>query len=256
VILGSNAFNIATLLGIGALVAGFIALHRRVVAMNGAVAAWVALACVLAVFGVVDVAVALALSLAVFVPYLALLGGARFGLPRGWSRWLATAVGEEEAELEPAIHPRRGGPRDAALALGALAVVVGASVLMEHEATTIGSAWSVAPILIGALVLAAVTSLPNAVAGIYLAARGRGAASLSTALNSNLLNVIAGLLVPGAILGLGRADTQTTLITLAYVALTALALAAAYAGRGLGRVAGVVLVLAYLGFSAALLAST
>ena len=49
--------------------------------------------------------------------------------------------------------------------------------------------------------LAAVTSLPNAVAAVYLAGRGRGAATLSTALNSNALNVIAGLLLPAAIIG-------------------------------------------------------
>ena len=49
--------------------------------------------------------------------------------------------------------------------------------------------------------LAAVTSLPNAVAAVYLASRGRGAAMLSTTLNSNALNVAAGLLLPATITG-------------------------------------------------------
>ena len=40
--------------------------------------------------------------------------------------------------------------------------------------------------------LAVVTSLPNAVSAVYLARRGRGAAVLSTALNGNAINVIAG----------------------------------------------------------------
>ncbi|MHB1818741.1 MAG: ABC transporter permease [Streptosporangiaceae bacterium] len=46
--------------------------------------------------------------------------------------------------------------------------------------------------------LAAVTSLPNAVAAVYLARRGRGAATLSTALNSNTLNAaaLAGFALP------------------------------------------------------------
>ena len=48
----------------------------------------------------------------------------------------------------------------------------------------------VPPIVIGGLVLAAVTSLPNAVAAVYLARRGSGTAVLSTALNSNALNVL------------------------------------------------------------------
>ena len=48
--------------------------------------------------------------------------------------------------------------------------------------------------------LAAVTSLPNAVAAVYLARRGRAAATLSEALNSNTINVLAGLLLPAALI--------------------------------------------------------
>lgn len=255
VVLGSNAFNIAALLGLSAVFAGYIALHRRVVVMNGAVAGWVSLACILTVFGVLPVIVGLLLALVALVPYLAVLGGGLRGLPGSWSRWLATAVGEEELELEGVIHPASGTGADVGIAVLALGVVVAASVAMEQEATALGSSWHVAAILVGALVLAAVTSLPNAVAGIYLALRGRGAASLSTALNSNVLNVVAGLLLPGAILGLGAPSTPATLIATAYATLTALALIAAYARRGLDRLVGAVLIATYLGFTIALIVS-
>jgi hypothetical protein len=138
VVLGSNAFNLAALLGLSALVAGTIALHRRVVLMNGAVALWVAGLTLLAVFGVLGVVIALIGALIVLAAYLVALaaGGKvvrRAGLPAAWSGWLAEAIGEEELELEPAIHPARGGTGDGVLALLALAVVVGASVAMEQE---------------------------------------------------------------------------------------------------------------------------
>jgi hypothetical protein len=42
VVIGSNVFNPAALLGLGAVVAGRIRLHRRVVVLGGAVAMWVA----------------------------------------------------------------------------------------------------------------------------------------------------------------------------------------------------------------------
>src|SRR5215510_2253177 len=42
VILGSNVFNLAALLGLGAVVAGRIGLHRKVVLLGGAVAIWIA----------------------------------------------------------------------------------------------------------------------------------------------------------------------------------------------------------------------
>ena len=261
VVLGSNAFNLAALLGLSALVAGSIVLHRRVVLMNGAVAVWTAALCVLAVTGVLSVVGALVLELLVFVPYAVLLGAgtsllARLPVLHACSDWLAQAIGEEEIELEDAIHPSRGGPRDAALALAALAVVVAASIAMEQEASTLGRDWSIAPIIVGGLVLAAVTSLPNAVAGIYLAARGRGAATLSTALNSNLLNALAGLLIPASIIGLGSPSSQTTLVVTAYAGLTALALVTAHVDHGLRRTAGAAIIAAYGVFVALLLVTT
>jgi cation:H+ antiporter len=259
VVLGSNAFNLAALLGVAALVAGTIVLHRRVVLMNGAVALWVAGVTTLAVFQVVTVDVALLGALLVLTPYLVLLGGGgtvirRIRLPAGWAGWLAQAIGEEELELEAAIHPRRGGARDGVIAVLALAVVVGASVAMEHSAVALGHEWALAPILVGGLVLAAVTSLPNAVAGIYLAARGRGAATLSTALNSNVLNAVCGLLIPASFLGLGSPSSETRLVALAYGVLTGLALICAYLDSGLRRVAGTAIIIAYAGFTAALIA--
>src|ERR1700752_1835980 len=51
VVLGSNVFNLAALLGVGAVVAGRIGLHRRVVTLSGVVALWVAVVCVLVVGG-------------------------------------------------------------------------------------------------------------------------------------------------------------------------------------------------------------
>jgi cation:H+ antiporter len=45
VIIGSNVFNLAALLGLSAIVAGRVSLHRRVVLLGGAVAMWVAVTC-------------------------------------------------------------------------------------------------------------------------------------------------------------------------------------------------------------------
>lgn len=103
--------------------------------------------------------------------------------------------------------------------------------------------------------LAAVTSLPNAVAAVWLAARGRGAATLSTALNSNALNITIGLLLPAAVIGLGHPGGQTTLIAAWYAGLTAVVLAFAYRDRGISRRVGILVIAAYLLFAASLLAS-
>lgn len=254
VILGSNVFNLAALLGLGAVVAGQIRLHRKVVLLGGAVALWVAVVCLLVVPGVLTAAAGLVLAFIVLALYVALLSTEGRGLNRlrvqpRLAAWLRSAISEEEMELQDAIRPVRGHWTDAAIACLALIVVVAASVVMERAAVALGTAWAVPELVTGGLVLAAVTSLPNAVAAVYLAARGRGAATLSTALNSNTLNVVAGLLLPAAILGLGPPSGGALLITLWYALLSLAVLALAYLLRGIGRTAGALIIAAYVAFA-------
>lgn len=261
VVVGSNVFNLAALLGLGAVVAGRIGLHRRVVWLSGSVAVWVALVCVLTVLGACSALAGLVLVVVVLLPYLVILGLrparlAALPIPASWSGWLGAAVHEEELELDEAIRPRRGTWRDAVVAGVMLVVVVAASTLMESAGTTLGARWGVADIVTGGLVLAVVTSLPNAVAAVYLAARGRGAAVLSTALNSNALNIAAGLLLPAAITGMGPRTGQGILVAAWYAGMTVVALAFAYRDRGLSRLPGALIIVGYLVFVAALIVST
>jgi cation:H+ antiporter len=260
VVIGSNVFNLAALLGFAAVVAGGIFLHRRVIATESFVALWIAVTCLAVVLGVLPAAAGLAIVLVVFMPYLILLSSwrgrlRRLGLPATWMNWLMKAVTEEEQELEVAIHPRRGRTRDWIEALVAVALVVGASVAMESSASTLGVRHAIPEIVVGGLILAGVTSLPNAVAAVYLAARGRGAATLSTAMNSNALNVTVGLLLPATIIGLGAPSGQAALVAAWYLGLTAFALASAYLSRGLRRPHGVLIICAYLVFVGVVIAT-
>jgi cation:H+ antiporter len=254
VVIGSNVFNLAALLGLGAVVAGRIGLHRKVVLLGGTVAVAVAGVCLAVVLGVVPPAAGCLLGLLAVGLYAAALGVsgrglARARLPRPWISWLRSAVAKEEAELEPAIRPAPARWPDGLVAAGSLAVVVAASVTMERAAAALGNRFAVPEIVMGGLVLAAVTSLPNAVAAVYLAGRGRGAATLSTALNSNTINVVIGLLVPAALIGLGRPSGQTILAAAWYMGLTVAVLGLAYRDRGIGRVTGLLVIGAYLVFA-------
>jgi cation:H+ antiporter len=258
VVIGSNIFNLAALLGLGAVVAGRIVLHRKVVVLSGAVALWVAAVCLVTVMGIVDSAAGLILVLAVLVPYVVLLGirrteRRRIPLPRRWTAWLASAVDEEELELVVAIRPRRGTLRDLLVAVPTFVVVILATVVMERGGSALGQDYDVSALVVGGLGLAAVTSLPPAVAAVHLAAKGRGAAALSTAFTSNTLNVTVGLLVPTLFFQLARPSGQSLLIAAWYIGLTALTLGFAYAGRGLSRWAGWSIIAGYAAFVVAVL---
>jgi cation:H+ antiporter len=258
VVIGSNVFNLAALLGLGAVVAGRIRLHRKVVVLGGTVAMCVAVVCLLVVLGVLPPAAGLVLVGLTVVLYSVILGAgdaglARLRLPLRWIAWLRSAVAEEAAELEEAIRPTRGRRQDVVVAGLALVVVVAASVTMERAASALGTRFAIPEIVVGGLVLAAVTSLPNAVAAVYLAGRGRGAATFSTALNSNTLNVALGLVLPAAVIGLGRPSGQATLITAWYIGLTAVTLVFAYRDRGIRRGTGIAIIAAYVVFTGCVL---
>ena len=94
VIIGSNVFNLAALLGLAAVVAGRIAFHRRVVLLGGVPAVWVAATTLLTVT-VLAPAAGLVLTAVVLGPYVAVLGMRRDrveacrcppGGRAGWSR--------------------------------------------------------------------------------------------------------------------------------------------------------------------------
>jgi cation:H+ antiporter len=256
VVLGSNVFNLAALLGVGALVAGAIRLHRAATVLTGSVGAWVALWALAVIGAGFDPRHALFAVLVVLVPYVVVAATPRIlhrlPLPPRWSGMIRVALFEEETELAEMVRPARGTWRDAVVGGVTLVVVVVASAVMERSAATVGDALHIPTIVIGGLVLAAVTSLPNAVAAVYLAGRGRGAAVLSETMNSNTLNVVIGLLVPASLIGLGSAAAGGAVIAAAFAAgLTLVALTLAYVGRGLTRWSGALLVVGYVGFVAA-----
>jgi cation:H+ antiporter len=249
VVVGSNVFNLAALLGLGAVAAGWVALHRRVVVLTGAVSLWIAVVCVLTVLGWIPASAAFVLVLGALGPYIWLAATRRRSR---LGHWLSVAMHEEEIELGPALVPATNR-WDLPVAVGALITVVGASIVMERAATTLGQHFSVSPIVVGAVVLAAVTSLPNAVAAIYLARRGRGTAMLSTALNSNALNIAVGLLLPAIFIGLGGTSSREVFVALWYLGLTAVVLVLAYKDSGLRRHSGIVILVAYVMFVFALI---
>jgi cation:H+ antiporter len=259
VVIGSNVFNLAALLGLGALVSGFIALHRRVVVLGGFVAMWIAVCCVVAITGLISAPASLILASIVLVCYFIVLGLHRnalrcLPLPRVLISWISSAVYEEELELETAIRPSRGRPIDAIVAFGVLIMVVLSSVAMERGASELGHHFHVVDAVIGGIVLAAVTSLPNVVAAVHLASTGRGAAAFSTALTSNNLNVVAGLLIPGAVIGLASPSIAGNLTAVVYLVLTALVLVFAFAQCGLNRRSGWIIISGYVVFVVWLLA--
>jgi cation:H+ antiporter len=251
VVLGANVFQIAALLGLGAYVARGIRLDRRVVAFEGIAAVWLAVMAYGVVVRGAPAPWALLLALMVFVPYVYVAAlspeaRARLPLPKQLRRDVTDVITTEESELTEAIGPVEHHRSDAVAGLLALVLVIGASVALEGVSTELADRWGISDVVLGGIILAVVTSLPNVVAAVHLARRGRGSATLSEAMNSGRINTLAGLLVPAALLGTATAASSgaTTLATW-YLLMTVAVLAFAYQRRGLSRLAGLAVMATY-----------
>ena len=83
---------------------------------------------------------------------------------------------------------------------------------------------------------------------IRLARQGRGDATVSETLNSNNINLVGGIVIPAAILGLGTVPGGVTSDLIWLAVLTAGTFAGLASRGGMGRLAGIALVGAYLAF--------
>jgi cation:H+ antiporter len=255
VVLGSNVFNLAGLVGLSALLAGQVRIGRRAALLEGTAALLVAGLAVLLVVGVLPPVAAAVLVVAVLVPYVWLASQRpshlrRVGPHGAVQEWVSRAAVETQRAARSDHRARAATWRDVAIVPPALACVILASIGMVRAAVAAGDRLSISQAVMGTLVLAVLTSIPNALAAVRLALHGRGAAVISEAFNSNSANVLAGLCIPAAALGLGGRGGVGELTAWWAFAITAFTVWLIAAGRGIGRAAGAGIVLVYAAFVA------
>lgn len=253
VIVGSNAFNLAAMLGVGALLAGRIRVRRQTLALEGVVAVAVTAVAAALLLGWLGAALAALLLGCVLTPYLVVVvaGGRLAGRPRlpAAIDWVVRSAIDQSAGSDGGRAGEHFATRRQLALMGVdVALIVGGSVGMVSAALSLGSRWGVAPALVGALALGPLTSLPNAMTGLRLGLAGRGAALVTEALNSNTINLAAGVVIPALFVSLSAHSVADRVDLGVLVAMTLGSLALLRSSRGLGRRGGVVLVAMYAAF--------
>jgi cation:H+ antiporter len=252
VILGSNLFNLAALLGLSAVVAGRLDFRRVLLALDGGVTLLSTGAIGLLLFGWLPPGVAIVVLAAIVIPYVFLLTARPHRID---SLAVPLPLRRRLTLIARLVHPDPGLPEVAPVPgvsawwIGpAVAAIIGGSYAMVTSALVLGDRWNVSRPFLGTVVLAALTSLPNAYAAVRLALRRNGPAVVSEAFNSNTINLLAGIAVPALFM--------STVVTVNGVAadlwwllgLTGLALALGYLQRGLTRTGGGLLIAVYVLF--------
>ena len=243
VVLGSNVFNLAAMIGVSAVLAGAVTLRRDALVIEGTVALLATLVAGALVLRALSPWLALVIFAAIIAPYLVIV----------------TRRGGEPAE-EPARADKRldesGLWKPSSLLLPAVALIVVGSFGMVRSALVLAGDWHVSKAIVGIVVLAVLTSLPNAFTAVRLGLSHRGVALVSETLGSNTINLVGGMLVPALFIGLaGR--SRTVDFDLAWLlGMTCLTLVLLGRRRGLGSGGGLVLVALYAIFVAVQVATS
>jgi cation:H+ antiporter len=259
VVVGSCAFNIAAMLGLSALVTAHVRARHETLELEAFVGLWLLAVMIAAAAGVIGTIASAVLVAVVVVPYVALLaGGARLmrklPLDAAEARFVHRSFGEHHRRARP-LDSKREATVLLAVLLLALCLIVAGSVGAVRAATDLADTWSVPDALVGVLVLAILTSLPNAWTGVRFGLQQRGSALMSETLNSNSINVAVGLAVPIA-LGTLEAFSHLDVFDLTWLfAMTAAALVLFARRDGAGRGAGGFLIFLYAVFVAVQLAA-
>jgi cation:H+ antiporter len=258
VLVGSNAFNFAAMLGLSGLLAGSVCISRSLLWLEGSIGAGVTLIAAAVLLGWISPLLAVILATSLLLPYLlaVLVGVER--IAQAWPKRhpaarIARAIAPRSQRESP---PWPSDPARHLLALVVLDVVliIAGSVGMVHAALTLGDRWGISRAVLGMLILAPLTSLPNAVTGIRLGLARRGAALVGETFNSNTINLAGGVIAPALFTTLLASSTTAKLEVAWLIAMTAACLALLARRGGLGRGAAAVVIAMYGGFVALQLA--
>jgi cation:H+ antiporter len=241
VVVGSNVFNLGAMVGLSAVVTGCVKLRPQTLALEGGVALGVTGVICLLGFGVLPAWAALALSLLVIVPYAVVVALARH------EEAFVEALGESHL-----AHPPHGRALWEPLLLipPAIAAIVLGSIGMVHFALRLGHSAGMPTVLVGTLLLAVLTSLPNAYTGLRLGRTGRGSALVSETMNSNTINLVGGIAVPALVVGFGARFSNLVAADLVWlVVATVAAIALLARPKGMRRAGGALLIASWLAFA-------
>jgi cation:H+ antiporter len=197
---------------------------------------------------------AVGLGACVAVPYLVVvIGGSELLLKRRDAHRSAGRLGRF---VDQRPRPQRSSAPSAApvhhlVGLIALdvALIIASSAGMVQAALSLGGDWQISRVLLGVLVLAPLTSIPNAITGVRLGLAGRGAALVSETLNSNTINLGIGVLVPALFTTFGVLTTTGKLQLVWLLGMTVICVGLLARPGGMGRNGGTFLIALYVGFA-------
>jgi cation:H+ antiporter len=247
VLVGSNGFNLAAMIGLSALLAGSVRVARETLIFEGTVGLLITLLAAALLLRWLSPPGATVLGAFVVVPYfVVVVAGPRFR-GRRLSR-LSRALHEHAATERPPDTSTNPTHHLLGLILVDVAVIVGGSAGMVESALSLAGDWHISNAVLGVLILGPLTSIPNALTAVRLGLADRGAALVGETFNSNTINLGFGVIVPSLFVTFTTVTTLGKLQLAWLVAATLFTLGALARRGGMRRSDAVMLVVVYFAF--------
>ncbi len=246
-LVGSNGFNLAAMIGMSALLAGRVRLARETLLFEGAVGLIITVLAAALLLRWLSPAGATVLSALIVAPYLAVVVAGPSFRGRRLSR-LSRALHEHAAGERPPDPSANPTHHLLALIVFDLILIVAGSARMVQAALSLAGDWHISNAVLGVLILGPLTSIPNALTAIRLGVAGRGAALVGETFNSNTINLGFGVIVPSLFVTFAAVSTVGRLQLAWLVAATLVTLAALARPGGMRRPDAVGLLILYFAF--------
>jgi cation:H+ antiporter len=236
VLVGSNGFNLAAMIGLSALLTGQVRLARKDLALEGTVGLLMTVVAGALLLGWLSPGVAAGGTALVLIPYLVLI-------------LAGTRAAQASHRPPPLDEPANPTHHLLGLIVLDVALIVAGSAGMVQTALTLAGDWGVPNSILGVLILGPLTSIPNAATAVRLGLAARGAALVGEAFNSNTINLGAGVVVPSLFVTLAAISTLAKLQLAWLLVATLLTLFLLARDNGMRRVGAVALIVMYFAFA-------
>lgn len=243
VVLGSNTYNLAGLLGLSALLGGGLSIGRR----------WITAE---AIFNGAATVVALVLVYA-WAPHL-VAGVLLLGAFLLYVLWLTKRGTSGEAVANPGTHAHENTSAIRSevshglvlMVLGSAVLILVGSYVLVQSTLVLAPRFGIPHSIVGTFILAIATSLPNTWAAVSLSRRGQAAEAISATFNSNSINLAMGAGLPSLFLAY-HISTATRVLDIGWLlGMTGVAVVLLAVRHTLSKLDGVILLGLYVAFVA------
>ena len=252
VVIGSNIWNIAGILGISSLAAGYIYVKKEELKRDGLMTLLTAL--ILLIFMVLFNDITRIVGVVLVTAYIIYL----YILIKSQSKESKAEKSQENAGSETSVNDEvvveevigsgRSRNRNILISLGGLAGLIIGSRLLVYSGVEIGELTGVPQIIMGLFALAIGTSMPELVVTLRSAMKKMHSLSIGTVLGSNIFNILIGIGIPSLFMTIPVDKLAVSFDAPVMIGVTALLILLSYRKSKLSRIGGAVLVVVYVAY--------